>query len=114
MWRWVMAVGIVAWWAPVAAEAYVRSQTRSSGENLYWLEQEIVFHLDADGSADVDDGSDLDAIRASFLTWNQVTCGEGAFDLTTREGTMLSDPVVEHVPDGDNVNVVVWVEDRST
>ena len=107
-----MAVGLLVWWTALPAEAYVRSQTRSGGQHLYWLEPEVVFHLDVDGSADIDDGSDLDAVRASFLTWNEVTC-EGDFDLTTREGGMLTDPVVEHVPNGANANVVTWVEDRS-
>lgn len=95
------------------ASAYVRSLTRSTGIPLYWLETEIVFHLDANGSDDLpDDDSDLDAVRAAFGTWNGVDCQQGPFRMTAREGSLLTSPPVEHVEGGQNINVIRWVESQ--
>ncbi len=107
-----LALGLVALSAS-PAQAYVRSLTRSTGIPLYWLETEIIFHLDAAGSDDLpEDNSELDGIRAAFATWNSVTCGQEPFRMIAREGSLLSSPAIEHIEGGVNKNVVKWVESK--
>ncbi len=109
LWRALFAVAALT---PASADAYVRSLTKSTALPLYWHETDIVFHLDVVGSDDLQDNSELEAVRTSFKTWNDVACPNGPFRMTLREGSLVTSPLVEHVEGGDNRNIIKWVETR--
>ncbi len=91
------------------ASAWVRSMT-TGGDELYWLETDLTWHLDDAGCADLpDDDSEFEAVRASWATWDAVECDYGHFRMSFSEGPMLHDAVAEYVPEGANRHVLVWV-----
>ena len=65
----------------------------------------VGYRLHADGAPGITDGSDLDAIRRAFMTWQDVACS----DLTFREETWADPAQVAR----DDVNRIFWVTDRS-
>ncbi len=71
------ALVVVTLIPPVAA-AYTRSETED-GEELWWKETRLTYYIDSGGCADMDDGSDFEAIRAAFGAWDAVTCAYGPF-----------------------------------
>jgi hypothetical protein len=113
--KWVALAltGALTALAPVAS-AYVRTTTRSSdppcggdqAKPLYWHAIRIPYVVDAAGSADIADGSVFDAVRLSFLTWEDVACSYISFRY---DGTLPNAPI-GFLPEGANRNVVKWIE----
>jgi hypothetical protein len=72
----------------------------------HWESWPVPYRVNAAGSDDVVDGSDLAAVRASFDAWSHLPCSDFAFrfDGLTNETTTGGDAGSE------GVNLVVWRE----
>ncbi|RMG16569.1 MAG: hypothetical protein D6729_10645 [Deltaproteobacteria bacterium] len=90
---------------PAAAWAYQVNRTQSGAE-VHWnpLDIPVPYRLQADGTADVSDGSDLAAVEAGFHTWESQTCTSLAF---TRQADYPGAPTISC---NDGVNLVMWLE----
>jgi len=88
------------------ASAWVQS-TSSEGAGLYWPDLCHVVYAHQGGSADVDDGSDIDAIRSSLETWNAVECSTFTFIW----GGHTNMEWVGYSSYGGNANIVIFHED---
>ena len=105
-----VAVATALLLASAPASAWVRSRT-SRGDELYWLEEQLVWHLDDAGSADLpEDDSELDAIRRSWATWDAVECDYGPFRMIFQEGPLMHAARAEYLPAGGNRNLLLWVD----
>lgn len=62
----------------------------------------VIYRLHPDGSADIGDGSDLEAIRRAFQTWDDVACSKLEF----AEDTWIDPKVFRN----EGVNKIYWVE----
>jgi len=63
--------------APSVASAYSVTLTGgSSGEVTRWHKPNLTYYLHPVGSADVVDGSDLQAVKAGWQQWNTISCSE--------------------------------------
>ena len=108
-----VAVATALLLASAPASAWVRSRT-SRGDELYWLEEQLVWHLDDAGSADLpEDDSELDAIRRSWATWDAVECDYGPFRMIFQEGPLMHAARAEYLPAGGNRNLLLWVDDEA-
>src|SRR5262249_54286548 len=99
----ILGAAAVALLLPAAASAYQRSTTGDSGcpapaVPLVWTSVPISYVLDSAGSADLPLQSTVDAVNASFQTWQDVACSRVAFNYG---GT---------VGDGSQGNLVKWAE----
>jgi len=89
------------------AQAWVQSVS-SQGAGLHWNKLCPVIYAEEDGSRDVDDGSDIDAIQASLDTWNQVDCTAFRFVW----GGVTNITWAGYSPGAENVNIVVFRDDH--
>ncbi|HKA86195.1 MAG TPA: matrixin family metalloprotease [Haliangiales bacterium] len=104
----VLALAVAA-----PARAYVRTTTKSSNPPcpgptavpLQWRQVVIPYVVDAATTPDVPGGA-VDAVRASFQTWDDVASSYVTFRF---DGTMANAPV-GYVMGGPNENVVKWIE----
>ena len=95
------------------AAAYVRTTTQSSTPPcpggtafpLFWGEVTIPYVIDAATTPDVPGGA-VDAVRASFQTWDDVASSYINFRY---DGTMANAPI-GFMLNGPNENVVKWIE----
>ncbi len=62
----------------------------------------VIYRLHPDGSADVNDGSELEAIRRAFQTWDDVTCSYLQF----AEAAWMEPKIYAN----DGINRIYWVE----
>lgn len=88
------------------ASAWVQSKS-SKGVGLHWPDPCHVVYAHVDGSADVEDGSDIEAVRASLETWNAVECS--AF--TMLWGGLTNVEWIGYSTYGGNANIVIFQED---
>lgn len=101
------SIFIVATVLAVPSPAFSWTQSKSSqGVGLRWFTNCLKVYINEKGSSDVDDDSDLDAVKSALNEWSQVECSSMrlAFaGLTNIEKTGYTgeDPVV---------NVVIWRE----
>ena len=51
----------------------------ATGGAMVWANPTVTYEIQRDGSDDITDGSDIEAIRASLQTWNQVGCSAFRF-----------------------------------
>lgn len=93
-----------------SARAYRRSISEHGAE-LWWEERTLVFVLDDNGCADIDDGSDFEALRASFDEWNKVICDYGPFRMDLVDGGLVSGREVGYDEDGPNENLLVFQQE---
>lgn len=100
-----LAIAATLSWARPAL-AYVRSQT-SSGACLWWGQRIVPFMVNQDGSDDVTDGSDIDAVKKSFATWTAVACSDFTYQY---DGVTSRRDIGYDRTASDNVNLVVWRE----
>lgn len=94
----------LVWATP--ASAWVQS-TSSKGAGLHWTDTCHVVYAHVDGSSDVEDGSDIDAISASFETWNAPECS--AFTLLW--GGVTNMEWIGYSSHGGNANIVIFHDD---
>lgn len=91
------------------AEGYVPSTTDVSGTRLRWMHSNCIFvRPSSTGSADINDGSDLEALRRATSNWETATasCSYMTFNILEP----IDDVELGFDKDGPNENVVVWVE----
>ena len=94
----------VSWASPAAA--WTQSSS-SKGAGLHWPDLCHVVYAHIDGSEDVEDGSDIEAIRTSLETWNAAECS--AFTLIW--GGLTNIEWIGYSTHGGNANVVIFRED---
>ena len=91
----------VLWLVPSVAFAFNAQGQRWPNTET----QPVSYMLEAAGSDDVTDGSDLAAIRRAFATWQQVVCSTIRFE----ERSWVGPARVQN----DGQNQVMWVESES-
>lgn len=92
---------------PAAGEAYVRARTPApASQPLRWMTNPVPFVMDAAGSKDVVPAAAHDAIRRAFATWEAAPCAWISF----REDGVRPGLRTQYLPNGANVNAVVWQE----
>ena len=74
-----------------------------------WETLPVVYYIAKQGSKDIADGSEIEAVKRSFETWQSVNCSR----LTFQFGGLLAEPRAFYVPGGPNKNVVMWIENES-
>ncbi|GMV44269.1 MAG: hypothetical protein AMXMBFR64_59850 [Myxococcales bacterium] len=95
---------LVLLWTGVA---HAFSVSLSQGNVIRWKKPAVTYALHPAGSADISDGSDLQAVRAAFKQWQDVTCTTISF--TEKPGsTNLALTALGYGTNG--VNEVAWVE----
>jgi len=97
---------VLALWGTQPAAAWVQS-TSSEGAGLHWPDLCHVVFAHQDGSDDVDDGSDIDAIRSSLETWNAVECAGFKFIW----GGLTNMEWIGYSSYGGNANIVLFREE---
>jgi len=95
---------VIAWSLPVSA--WVQSKS-SKGAGLHWTGPCHTVYAHADGSGDVDDGSDIDAIIASLETWNAVECTP----FTLIWGGLTNMEWIGYTSYGGNANIIIFHEE---
>ncbi|MFH1529668.1 MAG: matrixin family metalloprotease [Pseudomonadota bacterium] len=95
---------VLAWSTPVPA--WVQSNS-SKGAGLHWPDLCHVVYAYLDGSADVDDGSDIEAIRLSLETWNAEECS----GFTMVWGGLTNMQWIGYTSYGGNANIVIFHEE---
>jgi len=63
---------------PGAAFAWNQTKT-SSGKKVHWSSACQTYYVNEEGSHQIEDGSDLDAVKASFQAWTDVDCSSLAY-----------------------------------
>lgn len=92
-----------------AERAWAYSISLTEGNYVVrWFSNRISFQLDADGTSDISNGSDLTAVRAAVQSWNTVACSNLEL-IESGTTTQTSNIITENRTDG--INRVVWVED---
>lgn len=81
-------------------------QETGGGGNAHWATVPIPFALNANGTFDVTQDQEFDAVRAAFSTWDALANSNLAF-------SEAASPVPNKVSDSDGTNVVVWIDDVS-
>ena len=79
----------------------------NNGNVIRWGTANVTVRLNATGSADIVDGSDLQAVRAGWSQWNNIACSK----LVISEGPLTSNLALMAVggaPNGENE--VAWAE----
>ncbi len=89
------------------ARAFVRSKVPFGDACLWWGERRIPYRIHQAGTDDVDDGTDVEAVRASFDAWTAVDCSDVEF---VYRGLVSRAEVGYREGDPDNANLVVWRE----
>ena len=86
--------------------AYVIAE--SDAGYLHWETESVPYRVHEDGSDDFSDGADLEATKASFSIWNDVSCA--AIQLVS-DGLTANTGAGDETGVEDGVNLVVWRED---
>ena len=73
-----------------------------------WGDPNLPYELDANGSKDITDGSDLAAVRSAIQSWNGVPCSTINF---IEIGTTAETDTVYTTSELDGINRLAWVED---
>jgi len=93
----------------VDAGAYEQKRTEE-GVPLHWAGEQIPYMLNHRGSADVEDVSDLEAVRAAFRTWQAVD--RTSIRFADSGPTANREAGYDRENPEDNENLIAWVEDR--
>lgn len=109
----VLLVVLLGVWAYAQSEIQVtdfrRTQVPGKELCLFWTTRDFDYRIDAAGSARTPGTSEVDAIEASFLSWQTVS--NVCSDFTFTRGEDLAAPQVRYVPDGGtNENVLTFRE----
>lgn len=98
----------------VSSAPYARSRTDAgdiSSQCLFWTVPKITWYQSSAGNPPTKPaGSEFDAVRRSFQSWQEVfsTCG----NLSMEEGGMVNDREVGYEVGGDNRNLVLFRQRR--
>jgi hypothetical protein len=92
---------------PAAVEAF--GVSLSEGNVVRWPESTVSYELNLNGSDDIQDGSDLEAVRLGAASWNEITCT--AISLQ-ESGTTLNTDTMATLAATDGINRITWVEDN--
>ncbi len=96
--------------AAAPAHAYV-IQESGSGAELHFTAMPQYFYLNDDGSDDLTDGSELDAFRRAFATWDAVDQSDARFTKLDATSKGVTDIFNDNGLAGrDKLNLVAWVE----
>ncbi len=96
--RMIASLGALFLFASTRADAF-------SAQGHRWENQPgdpVPYELSPDGTADVPDGTDLEAIRRAFMTWESVSCAYLTFAETAWSG--------QKVVANDGKNRIFWAE----
>jgi len=104
-----LAVGLCLTLAALPAAAYRRSATELADIPLWWAETTFSYALDRVGSHDLDDGTDLAAVRLSFATWGEVTCDGEPYRMQIVDGGVVADREAGFDLESDNENLVIFL-----
>ncbi len=105
---WRAALICLVWLGSSPAAAYVRGRA-DSGAPLQWMRTSCVpLRVNAAGSDDVTDGSDLDAVRRAAEGWRQATAHCSFIEWVLLEPSATALP--HYDSHGANENVIYWVE----
>lgn len=104
-WKLLFACGLLLMQITPTAHAYQRTKT-ALGVPVAWTQMPIPYAIGAKGSKDVDDGSDIDAIKKAFATWLAVDCA--SFEVSFVG--LVDQPKAEYIPGGPNQHHIYWVE----
>ena len=94
----------------MAGPALAFSVSLQSGAEIRWATPQIEYELHEAGSDDLQDGSDLAAIRRAVQSWNQIACSEAQFVET---GTTIELDTIATTGELDGLNRFVFIEDES-
>src|SRR5205823_13026864 len=100
-----LSAALAALCVALPASAYERAHVNGSGPVLFWATRGHSYQIDSRGTADLSDGSELDAVRRSFATWAAVSCSDLQFNEVPPAQT---DRRVGYVPGAANRNLVLW------
>ena len=106
--RTLSLILLAALLAPSPAAAYVRT---INGNNIpvEWRKTScLVMRIDSRGSDDVTDGSDIKAVRTAWNNW--ITSTRHCSYITFKELDSKQNLTTGYNSDGDNENIVAWVE----
>ena len=92
-----LLVSLVAW-----KQAAVEDHPE---RGLHWCESSIGVLLNEDGSADVTDGRDVEALRDAMAVWNEVECRHVM--MVDKGDTSRRD--AGHSDSGGNINLITWL-----
>lgn len=95
----LLFLAVVLWPGPASA---FQTQGYRWGNNET---QPVVYRLEPNGSADVTDGTELEALRRAFNTWEEVSCSFLKF----QEGEWVEPKALNN----DGNNRIFWVENQN-
>lgn len=102
-------LGLTVWLAlPAASSAYTRSQSETSGRNLWWRNREVVMHLNGSCSADVAPAACTKAVVAGLQTWSRSNCSD--FKFTYGGASERRDLGYDQAYPENNMNLIRWIE----
>ena len=91
-------------------QAYVASTTNKSFQPLGWVDSNcVIIVANSNGSADIDDGSDLLAIENAISKWHQAIGDCSFLRLSLQESSLTALP--EFNKKGENTNTIYWAEE---
>lgn len=91
------------------AQAFAFGIDQVNGSPISWPLNTVTYQLNINGSDDINDGSDLAAVRKAAESWNTIECS--AFSLNEGNTTTeTSNVITENFTDG--INRYTWIEDN--
>ncbi|MEL6340561.1 MAG: matrixin family metalloprotease [Myxococcota bacterium] len=83
-------------------DAFSTARAPGTSDSLRWSTETIELVIQSDGSDDIDDGSDLDAVRRAFAQWNTLSC----IGIEFVDGGVSA----SRADARDGVNRITWIE----
>ena len=94
--------------APCPAAAYVNTRN-ANGTVITWRKTNCLYmRIDANGSDDVPGDADINAARKAWMNWFNAT--KTCSYITFKEEPSRKNLTAAYNPDGDNENIISWVE----
>ena len=92
---------------PVSGLAYKVYRT-DEGKPIRWYRDKVIMVGDIRGTTDIAGNGEWQAVQASMKTWNGQTCKQP----TLAFNGLKKDLQAGYWPDGDNYNVISWLDDK--
>lgn len=91
------------------ANAYVPARTAKSQTPIRWKNTTCIFvQINSNGSDDIQDGSDVQAVKDSLTIWRESTQSCSYIDFNLLEDS--PDISAEYNAEGENITSIAWVE----